>query len=68
MDLPRQVEHLSKQLADEIFLGKSVKKYFEPVPVIGFEGGWFEGKIESVDRDIRDNNGVVHQGLLFLVS
>jgi len=68
MDLRRQVEHLSPQLADEIFLGKSIKKYFEPEPVSGFEGGWFEGKIESVDRDLRDNNGVLHNGVMFLIS
>jgi hypothetical protein len=47
-----QAQALDLRSAKAVFVGLDVRKFFPPAS--DFKGGWFNGKVASVDRNLRD--------------
>jgi hypothetical protein len=68
-ELLKNVDELNEKQATQVFVKQHVRRYFEAVPDQGFEGGWFEGKICKVDKNLKHpETGAVHKGFLFLIQ
>lgn len=61
-----RIEALSVKNASAVFEKQRIKKFFDRDDERGFEGGWFEGTIDKVEKNLIDQNtGQLYKGLLF---